>query len=117
MDHMKKILIASLLVLGFASLARAQAITLIVQWDANPASDNVSSYTVTLSATGATTIPPQTVTCSSTTCSASFTNISPGFIYNALVVATNEWGNSIPGTASISVTVPVQVKNIKGKKG
>lgn len=113
----------SLLLLAFlllSSAVQAQSLTLIVQWDPNLAADAVTSYQVTLTSAGSiNTIPPQTVasvSCTATLCQATFLNVSQGN-YTASVIATNEWSTSPAGIATITITFPGQVKNVRGKKG
>ncbi len=111
---------AVVLAVGFfaARLLAQTTIPLDVTWDPNPAADNVTSYLVTLTG-GPNGIPPQTIpagSCSASQCVAHFTGVSLGN-YQAAVTATNEWGTSPAGIGNLAITIPVVVKNVKGKKG
>lgn len=115
---MKRVLLV-LLFLLFSSEIQAQTVTLIVQWDPNPATEAVISYQVVLTSPANPSIPPQTIqstVCSPSICQATFTNVGLG-TYTASVTATNEWGTGPAGTGTLSIQIPVVVKNIKGKKG
>jgi hypothetical protein len=122
-------MLTPLLTLAFllSAIATPQAqtvVNLVVEWDPNVAGDGVTSYSVSLVNTGGgLAIPSQVVTPSmactdngGSICHAFFTGIPTGnFI--ASVVATNQWGAGEAGTASITITVPSKVQNVRGRKG
>ena len=114
---MKKIIL--LFVVLFSVAMQAQStVTLVIQWDPNPASENIVSYNIQI--TGSSTPPAQVVTpgaaCNATVCQAFFNNVPIGN-YTASVAATNEWGSGPAGTGTISMTIPTAPKNVRGRKG
>ncbi len=82
-----------------------------VQWDPSPAAENVTSYTVTVDGNAIT----QAATCTATVCQVGVNGLQLG-AHTVTVAAVNEWGTSSPTTATFTITVPTQVKNVKAKK-
>ena len=83
--------------------AQALPITRTATWDANPANENVTNYTVTLdgAAVGNPTGNTQQVV---------FTTVG---MHELKVTATNLWGTSTAATLNINVIVPTSPKNTK----
>jgi hypothetical protein len=105
---MKKILF-TLLFLFAASLANAQTASYTVQWDPNPAAQNITSYTVTWAPVTGSVQLIQTVTpgnnCTAVVCAVIF-NAVPQANWNVSVYGTNDGGNGPPSTIAFS-TIPI----------
>jgi len=117
---MKKMIALFVVLLG-VSLQAQTTVNLQIQWNPNPAADNVTAYNVTLvNAAGGATIPTIVISpgsaCSPVFCVATFNNIPMGN-FTASVTATNEWGTGLAGQATITIVIPSQVQNVRGKKG
>ncbi len=114
---MKRLSIA-LLVLVFVSCASlpvlyAQAFptTVLVSWDANPASDNVSSYTLSIDTIPGSAVDP-TTKCIAGTCSASLVVPSTG-PHTLHLTASNMWGISPSYDYAFTASAPGKSINIK----
>jgi hypothetical protein len=72
-------------------------------WDANPASDAVTNYRVSVDGTviGSPTAPSQTIT------------LATAGSHTLTVVAVNAWGDSLPSTLTVNVVVPGKPANLK----
>lgn len=85
--------------------AQSLPITKTVAWDANAASDNVTSYTLRLdTGTPSTVVPP------ATTGTVTFTTAGT---HTITVTATNVWGTSPPATLVVNVVVPGAPGNVR----
>lgn len=113
---MKKLLISLLIALSCAACieqlyAQSFPLSVKVQWDPNPTSDNVTNYIVVFNG-GA------PVTIASSACTATLCEV-PGFVvpaagsYTAQVTAVNYWGSSASTTISVQVSVPGKSSNVK----
>mgnify|MGYP003334732990 CR=1 FL=1 len=83
--------------------AQSLPVTKTLAWDANPASDAVTNYTVRLDGTviGNPTTPTQAFT------------INTAGLHTLSVTATNTWGTSQASTLSLNVVVPSAPANLR----
>lgn len=97
------------LVCGAARLA-AQT-THYIQWDPNPASDNVTFYTLTFDGTVFTVPPTVDTTCA---CVQQAVAVTAGS-HTASITATNVWGTSLPTVLTFNANPAGKVVNVRVK--
>jgi hypothetical protein len=109
---MKKLFLLLAFLLLLPSLSQAQIVyplALQVQWDPSPATDQVTSYIVTINSINSTV---SASACSATVCSMNFSIPAAG-PHTVTVVATNQWGSSLPTNVTFQVVVPGRSNNVK----
>jgi hypothetical protein len=84
-------------------------LTLKVQWDPNPAAENVTAYLVTIDST-ATTVAPGV--CTVSLCEQSFQISTPG-PHTVTVVATNLFGSGPASSVVFTAVSPGKSANVK----
>jgi predicted phage tail protein len=110
----RKAVAVAVFVLAAVAQLGAQILTNIrVEWDPNPAAENVTSYTVVLN--GAAPVTVAASACSATVCGAPFTGLPLG-THTVTVTAVNEWGAAAAAPVTFTINVPTVVKNVKAKK-
>ncbi len=109
---MKKLFGIVLLLCLFAAPAYAQfPATITVMWDVNPATENVTSYTVKLDANAGVAVDPGTH-CNATTCSQTMTVTATGQ-HTLTLTASNMWDVSLPATLTFTASTPGKSQNLK----
>lgn len=116
----KAILIALLVVIaalvGCVPVLYAQSfpVTVTVLWDPNPATEQVTSYTVKLDGGAGTAVDPGTK-CTATVCSQQLVIPAAG-AHTLEVSASNVWGSSPPLTLAFTAASPGKSGNLRFTK-
>ena len=87
-------------------------VTKHLQWDANPATDNVTKYIMTVN--GVATDVPTTLdtTCNCISAPITINQVGP---LTLSVVAVNDFGSSTPSNLVVNVTIPGKSTNLRIK--
>lgn len=109
-------LIAIIALVGCVPVLYAQSFptTVTVMWDPNPASEQVTSYTVKLDGGAGTAVDPGTK-CTATACSQQVVIPAAG-AHTLEVSASNVWGSSPPLTLAFSAASPGKSGNLRFTK-
>jgi hypothetical protein len=107
---MKKYLYAvAFTLISTVLIAQQPTVTVRVQWDANPSSDLVTGYTLTIDTLAPITVPVSN--CVLTVCTQSAT--VPYGSHTFTVTATNDWGTSLPTTVTKTIAPPFPPTNLR----
>ncbi len=110
---MKKLLslvVVVLMLLSGPAYAQFPA-TITVMWDANPAAENVTSYTLKLDGNAGVAVDPGT-RCSATLCTQQMTVTSIGQ-HTLTLTASNMWDVSAPAVLTFTASTPGKSQNLK----
>ena len=104
------------LVAGCVATIQAQSlpVTLHAEWSPNVATDQVTSYTVTLD--GGTPQTVQASSCSTTVCRSADFSINDQNPHTVAVVAVNAFASSAPATTTFQVKIPSAPNGVTVKR-
>lgn len=106
---MKRLTFIFILLLNIFAYTQVNNITVRVQWNPNPAVDNVTSYTLVVDGGSPISVLPSA--CTPTVCEQTVTVTFASHTF--AITATNQWGTSPTTTVTENLSIPNAPTNVR----